>query len=102
MTRSIGFRRRHKVAIILATRLVHSSNRSVQDLNSQLFPAKDVDMDEEMAPAELRLHIGAHKTATTHLQDILAANRTYFIGNNILYLPRLFVRQMRLIKTFNN
>jgi len=59
-------------------------------------------MNEEMPSAELRFHIGAHKTATTHLQDILAANRTYLLGNNILYLPRLFVRQMKLIQAVNN
>ena len=59
-------------------------------------------MTEGMAPADLRLHIGAHKTATTHLQDILAANRTYLLDRDILYLPRMRVRQIRLIQAIND
>jgi hypothetical protein len=59
-------------------------------------------MSEGTAPAELHLHIGAHKTATTHLQDILAANRTYLLDRGILYLPRILVRQMGLVQAVNS
>jgi hypothetical protein len=46
---------------------------------------------------ELRFHIGAHKTATTHFQDTLNANRTKLENNGWLYLSRRFVRQSSLI-----
>ncbi|MBE3640526.1 hypothetical protein [Mangrovicoccus algicola] len=34
-----------------------------------------------------RLHLGAHKTATTHLQDTLAAHRQALLARDIDYLP---------------
>lgn len=34
-----------------------------------------------------RLHLGAHKTATTHLQDILAAHRPALLDRDVDYLP---------------
>lgn len=37
---------------------------------------------------ELRVHLGAHKTATTHLQDTLAAHRATIARAGINYIPR--------------
>jgi len=37
---------------------------------------------------ELRIHIGAHKTATTHLQDTLNEIRTELLEYKINYIPR--------------
>ncbi|MFS4437729.1 hypothetical protein ACMA5I_05905 [Paracoccaceae bacterium GXU_MW_L88] len=45
-----------------------------------------------MAEAEWRLHIGAHKTATTHLQDTLAAMADALAAQGVAYLPRDAVR----------
>lgn len=47
-----------------------------------------------MAPGPLtvRLHIGAHKTATTHLQDNLAAQESTILRNGWAYLPRPMLR----------
>ncbi|QJR81979.1 hypothetical protein CA267_015070 [Alteromonas pelagimontana] len=39
-------------------------------------------------PKQLHIHIGAHKTATTHLQDTLAAVKEELAQQNIIYLPR--------------
>jgi hypothetical protein len=47
---------------------------------------------------ELRIHIGAHKTATTHVQDVLAANRSLLAEQGIDYLPREQFRSARLIR----
>jgi hypothetical protein len=46
---------------------------------------------------ELRIHIGAHKTATTHVQDVLAANRSLLAEQGIDYLPRRVIRGARLL-----
>lgn len=35
-----------------------------------------------------RIHLGAHKTATTHLQDTLAAHRDAMLGCGVDFLPR--------------
>jgi len=37
---------------------------------------------------ELRVHLGAHKTATTHLQDSLVAHRDAIVRAGIDYIPR--------------
>lgn len=39
-------------------------------------------------PKEIRIHLGAHKTATTHLQDSLALKERELRNNGIFYLPR--------------
>ena len=54
-----------------------------------------------MTSLEFRLHIGAHKTATTHLQNILAANKAYLLEHGIFYLPRIVIRQTGLVKIVN-
>jgi hypothetical protein len=46
--------------------------------------------------SEVRLHIGAHKTATTHIQDVLEKNATLLKSNDVLYLPRSFMRSSGL------
>lgn len=51
---------------------------------------------------ELRLHIGAHKTATTHIQNILSANRESLARVGIDYFPRDLVRNARLVKIVHN
>ena len=56
---------------------------------------------QENAPIEWRLHIGAHKTATTHLQDILAANRHQLAVAGFDYFPRNLVRQSKLASVIN-
>jgi hypothetical protein len=55
----------------------------------------------EIAPIEWRLHIGAHKTATTHLQDILAANRDELAIHGFDYFPRDLIRQLKLVPAIN-
>lgn len=45
---------------------------------------------------EWRIHIGAHKTATTHLQDTLANCRTELFGAGIDYIPRDLMRSVRI------
>ncbi|MFW5642329.1 MAG: hypothetical protein ACOCY0_06150, partial [Roseicyclus sp.] len=47
-------------------------------------------------PLEWRIHLGAHKTATTHLQDTLAARRAALLGQGVDYLPMREVRALRL------
>jgi len=37
---------------------------------------------------EWRIHIGAHKTATTHVQDTLLAHRDYMAAAGVDYIPR--------------
>jgi len=54
-----------------------------------------------MSSLEFRLHIGAHKTATTHLQNILAANKAYLLEHGIFYIPRIVIRQTGLVKIVN-
>jgi hypothetical protein len=54
-----------------------------------------------MTSLEFRLHIGAHKTATTHLQNILAANKAYLLEHGIFYVPRIVIRQTGLVKIVN-
>ena len=48
---------------------------------------------------ELRLHIGAHKTATTHLQDSLAAQSGKILAGGLVYLSRGFVRRFGLVQS---
>ncbi len=50
---------------------------------------------------ELRLHIGAHKTATTHLQDSLAAQSGQILEGGLVYLSRSFVRRHGLVGGIN-
>lgn len=51
---------------------------------------------------ELRLHIGAHKTATTHLQDSLAAQSGQILKGGLVYLSRGFVRSRKLVGGVND
>lgn len=46
----------------------------------------------------LRLHIGAHKTATTHLQDNLAAQEALILRHGWAYLARPMVRRAGLLQ----
>lgn len=48
------------------------------------------------AVTEWRVHIGAHKTATTHLQDTLAAQSTGLAEYGIDYIPRFTRHRGRL------
>ena len=57
---------------------------------------------QQKAPIEWRLHIGAHKTATTHLQDVLAANRHQLAVAGFDYFPRNLVRQSKLASVINH
>jgi hypothetical protein len=50
---------------------------------------------------ELRLHIGAHKTATTHLQDSLAAQSGQILRGGLVYLSRGFIRKTGLVAGIN-
>ena len=47
---------------------------------------------------ELRLHVGAHKTATTHLQDSLAAQSGKILEGGLVYLSRGFERRFGLVQ----
>lgn len=49
---------------------------------------------------EWRIHIGAHKTATTHLQDTLDSQRSSLEASGVDYFPRDMVREFNLIKLF--
>ncbi len=44
-------------------------------------------------PLRIVLHLGAHKTATTYIQDKLAANVDRLAGHGITYLPLAAMRQ---------
>ena len=43
-----------------------------------------------------RIHIGAHKTATTHLQETLSAIRPVLVERGVDYIPNPELRQDRL------
>jgi hypothetical protein len=45
---------------------------------------------------EWRLHLGAHKTATTHLQETLARRREWLLERDLDFLPMPAVRALRL------
>lgn len=45
-----------------------------------------------------RIHIGAHKTATTHVQEILALMRPQLVARGIDFIPNAIVRQSGLAK----
>ena len=47
-------------------------------------------------PVEWRIHIGAHKTATTHLQDTLELLRSQLSCAGIDYIPRQLMRSVRI------
>ena len=40
-----------------------------------------------------RIHLGAHKTATSHLQETLAAVRDDLVGQGVDFIPNPLVRQ---------
>lgn len=42
---------------------------------------------------EWRIHLGAHKTATTHLQEILALKRKELVASGIDFIPNPEIRQ---------
>lgn len=46
-----------------------------------------------------RIHLGAHKTATTHLQETLTLVRPALAARGIDYLPNRLVRERRLART---
>ena len=46
-----------------------------------------------------RVHIGAHKTATTHLQDVLEACRPSLLAGGVDFIPR---HQSRLLRFHNH
>lgn len=50
---------------------------------------RDVAADEK---SELRIHIGAHKTASTHIQDTLREVSDELSSNGVLYVHRLTAR----------
>jgi hypothetical protein len=45
-----------------------------------------------------RIHIGAHKTATTHVQEILALMRPQLVARGVDFVPNHIVRQSGLAK----
>lgn len=47
-----------------------------------------------------RIHIGAHKTATTHFQDCLASQRSDLIKAGVDYIPRERLREVGFGKLF--
>lgn len=50
-------------------------------------------MNTPVAPIlEWRIHIGAHKTATTHLQKTLAESRVTLLAGGVDYLPLVTIR----------
>jgi hypothetical protein len=52
-----------------------------------------------MAPVRhWRIHLGAHKTATTHLQETLTAVRPALAERGLDYLPNQLVRERRLAR----
>jgi hypothetical protein len=55
-------------------------------------------MIDDVLLEELRIHIGAHKTATTHVQDVLAANRDCLAKQGIDYLTRREIRGARVLR----
>jgi hypothetical protein len=46
-----------------------------------------------------RIHLGAHKTATSHLQETLAAVRGDLVGQGVDFIPNPLVRQRDLART---
>jgi hypothetical protein len=48
-----------------------------------------------------RIHIGAHKTATTHVQEILALMRDRLVADGIDFIPNHEVRKSGLAKALN-
>ena len=48
-----------------------------------------------------RIHLGAHKTATTHLQETLAAVRDDLVGQGVDFIPNPLVRQRNLARTLS-
>lgn len=47
-------------------------------------------------PGEWRIHVGAHKTATTHLQDTLQASRAELLAAGVDYMPLDILRPILL------
>jgi hypothetical protein len=55
---------------------------------------------EGRAPVrQWRIHLGAHKTATTHLQETLTAVRGDLAAQGVDYVPNQLVRRRRLAQT---
>jgi hypothetical protein len=48
-----------------------------------------------------RIHLGAHKTATSHLQETLAAVRDDLVGQGVDFIPNPLVRQRSLARTLS-
>jgi hypothetical protein len=46
-----------------------------------------------------RIHLGAHKTATTHLQETLTAVRSELAARGIDFIPNQLVRRQKLART---
>src|SRR4051812_26696489 len=47
---------------------------------------------------EWRIHIGAHKTGTTHAQKLLALSRSELAGQGLDYLPRDAFRDLSIAR----
>ena len=50
---------------------------------------------------EWRIHLGAHKTATTHLQVMLTQVRPQLVARGVDYIPLRIVRESGLAKSLN-
>lgn len=49
-----------------------------------------------------RIHIGAHKTATTHFQDILEMRQPFLKAAGVDFIPRSKLREIELAKTLDS
>jgi hypothetical protein len=47
---------------------------------------------------EWRIHLGAHKTATTHIQDLLESQKAFLAENDIYYITRKQFRDQKILK----
>lgn len=62
-----------------------------------LTPQGDGHMPDHRPPVrQWRIHLGAHKTATTHIQEVLARKRDELIVNGLDFIPHSVVRKLGL------
>ncbi|WP_297976447.1 hypothetical protein, partial [uncultured Amaricoccus sp.] len=59
------------------------------------------DADARPPVRQWRIHLGAHKTATSHLQETLAAVRDDLAGQGVDFIPNPLVRQRDLARTLS-
>ena len=57
--------------------------------------------DAQPPVRQWRIHLGAHKTATSHLQETLAAVRDDLVGQGFDFIPNPLVRQRNLARTLS-